>query len=44
VLRPTEGEPEVTVERVPYDAERVAAEVRRAGLPEEFAHKLVLAA
>ena len=31
------------MERVAYDTERVAAEVRGAGLPEEFADKLVLA-
>jgi len=35
---------EVEIERVAYDAERVAAEVRAAGLPGEFADKLVLAA
>ena len=34
----------MTIERVRYDAEVVAAEVRDAGLPEEFADKLVLAA
>lgn len=34
---------EVNIERVAYDAEAVAAEVRRAGLPAEFADKLVLA-
>ena len=43
VLRASDGGPEVTVERVAYDAERVAAEVRAAGLPGEFADKLVLA-
>jgi len=32
------------IERVRYDADRVAAEVRAAGLPEEFADKLLLAA
>src|SRR5918996_958084 len=32
---------EVTIERVEYDADRVAAEVRAAGLPVEFADKLV---
>ncbi len=35
---------EVTIERVGYDAEAVAAEVRAAGLPVEFADKLLLAA
>src|SRR4051794_8391822 len=35
---------DVTIERVGYDAESVADEVRRAGLPGEFADKLVLAA
>jgi putative phosphoesterase len=34
----------VTIERVPYDAEAVAREVAAAGLPEEFAEKLVRAA
>jgi hypothetical protein len=34
----------VTIERVEYDAEAVAEEARRAGLPGELAHKLVLAA
>ncbi len=34
----------VTIERVAYDAETVATEVREAGLPGEFADKLVLAA
>jgi len=34
---------EVTIERVTYDATTVADEVRRAGLPGEFADKLVLA-
>ena len=35
---------QVTIERVAYDAEAVAAEVRGAGLPGEFADKLVIAA
>jgi putative phosphoesterase len=35
---------DVTIERVAYDADAVAAEVRAAGLPVEFADKLVLAA
>jgi putative phosphoesterase len=34
----------VTIERVAYDADVVAAQVREAGLPGEFADKLVLAA
>jgi putative phosphoesterase len=37
-------EPRVTIERVAYDAEGVAAQVRDAGLPGEFADKLLLAA
>jgi len=32
---------EVTIERVPYDADMVAAEVRAVGLPGEFADKLL---
>jgi putative phosphoesterase len=35
---------EVTIERVEYDAEAVAAEVRAAGLPGEYADKLLVAA
>jgi restriction system protein len=35
---------EVTIERVAYDAEAVAAEVRDAGLPGEYADKLLVAA
>jgi putative phosphoesterase len=34
----------VTIERVAYDAEAVAAEVRAAGMPGEYADKLLLAA
>ena len=34
----------VTIERVPYDAEAVAAAVRDAGLPDEYAKNLLLAA
>ena len=34
----------VTIERVAYDAEAVAVEVREAGLPGEFADKLIAAA
>ncbi len=44
VLRPAGQDVEVTIERVGYDAEAVADEVRRAGLPGEFADKLLLAA
>jgi putative phosphoesterase len=44
VLRPAEVGVAVTIERVRYDADAVAAEVRRAGLPGEFADKLVIAA
>jgi putative phosphoesterase len=38
------GGVEVRIERVAYDAETVAAEVRAAGLPGEYADKLLLAA
>jgi putative phosphoesterase len=44
VLEPAGGEIRATIERVAYDAEAVAAQVRDAGLPGEFADKLVLAA
>jgi len=44
VLAPADGTVEVTIERVAYDAETVAAEVRAAGLPGEFADKLLVAA
>jgi putative phosphoesterase len=44
VLAPAGDGVEATIERVGYDAEAVAGEVRRAGLPGEFADKLVLAA
>ena len=37
------GKLEVTIARVEYDADAVAAEVRAAGLPREYADKLVLA-
>jgi putative phosphoesterase len=53
VGKPKDGDPrgafavlsgsEVTIERVDYDAGRVAAEVREAGLPGEFADKLLTA-
>jgi predicted phosphodiesterase len=38
------GEVQVSIERVPYDAEAVAREVAAAGLPGEYAEKLVTAA
>lgn len=44
VLRATAEGISATIERVEYDAEAVAAEVRDAGLPGEFADKLVVAA
>jgi putative phosphoesterase len=45
VLEATPGEVRATIERVAYDADAVAAEVRDAvGLPDEFAEKLVAAA
>jgi putative phosphoesterase len=44
VLTPSDGSVAVSIERVAYDADTVAAEVREAGLPGEFADKLVVAA
>jgi predicted phosphodiesterase len=44
VLRPDGPKVAVTIERVPYDTDRVAGEVRRAGLPGEYADKLLIAA
>ncbi len=44
VLDATSGRFEVTIERVAYDAEAVAGAVRAAGLPDEFADKLLIAA
>ena len=44
VLRSADGHPDVTIERVPYDADAVAREVAAAGLPKEYAEKLVAAA
>jgi putative phosphoesterase len=38
------GELEATIERVPYDAAAVAAEIRESGLPAEYADKLTTAA
>ncbi|HMD57986.1 MAG TPA: metallophosphoesterase family protein [Solirubrobacteraceae bacterium] len=43
VLRPAVDSVEVSIERVEYDASAVAAEVREAGLPGEFADKLLTA-
>ncbi len=44
VLEPSAGSVAVSIERVEYDAVSVAAEVREAGLPGEFADKLLIAA
>ena len=44
VLDASTGRLEASIERVAYDAETVAAEVRAAGLPGEFADKLLVAA
>src|ERR687896_408042 len=44
VLDASSGRLEVSIERVTYDAETVAVEVRAAGLPGEFADKLLVAA
>lgn len=44
VLTPDVGGVAVSIERVVYDADAVAAEVREAGLPGEFADKLLVAA
>jgi putative phosphoesterase len=44
ILRPQGDRVDVTIERVAYDAEGVAREVEAAGLPGEYAEKLVLAA
>ena len=44
LLGPASGDVRVTIERVDYDAEAVAAEMRRVGLPDELADKLPLAA
>ncbi len=44
LLEPANGDVQVTIERVDYDAETVAAEMRRVGLPDELADKLPLAA
>jgi putative phosphoesterase len=44
LLAPAGDSAEVTIERFDYDAAAVAAEVREAGLPGEFADKLLIAA
>jgi predicted phosphodiesterase len=44
VLEATDVGIEVTIERVAYGADAVAAQVRAAGLPVEFADKLLVAA
>jgi putative phosphoesterase len=44
VLDASSGELRVAIERVAYDADAVAAEVRSAGLPGEYADKLLVAA
>ena len=44
ILDASSGSLEVTIERVAYDADAVADEVRAAGLPSEFADKLLVAA
>ena len=44
VLTATPDGVDVSIERVAYDAEAVAVEVREAGLPGEFADKLLIAA
>jgi putative phosphoesterase len=44
VLDASSGELQVTIERVEYDAEAVAEQVRAAGLPVEYADKLLFAA
>jgi predicted phosphodiesterase len=44
VLRPAQGLVQVTIERVSYDTVAVAGEVRSAGLPDEYADKLLQAA
>lgn len=43
VLRAAANSVDVSIERVSYDAEAVAAEVREVGIPGEFADKLVMA-
>ena len=43
-LTPTDQGVQATIERADYDAEAVARQVAAAGLPEEYADKLVAAA
>lgn len=43
VLKPNAGTVEVSIERVGYDADAVAAEIRESGLPSEFADNLLTA-
>ena len=43
VLRAADPHTEVTIERVPYDAVAVARELAAAGLPQEYAEKLLTA-
>jgi putative phosphoesterase len=43
VLRPARRHPDVLIERVAYDAEAVARQVAAAGLPAEYAEKLLVA-
>jgi putative phosphoesterase len=44
VLEPASGQVRVTIERVDYDADTVATEMRHVGLPDELADMLPLAA
>src|SRR5581483_12485901 len=44
ILEPGQGGVQVTIERVAFDHETAAREVQAAGLPVEFAHKLLTAA
>jgi putative phosphoesterase len=44
ILTPSSDSVTVSIERVRYDADTVAAEIREAGLPGEFADKLLVAA
>jgi putative phosphoesterase len=44
ILEGADGVPRVTIERVAYDAKAVAEEVAAAGLPAEYAEKLLAAA
>ena len=44
ILHPAREKVQVTIDRADYDAGAVAAQVRSAGLPGEYAEKLLLAA